>query len=576
MSKSRPRQVVFRAATSKYRVDYLDGVLHYVVPVVALVEGVVWPVTAKQPELVLAEEFQTLFSTWNGKPVFCGHPMVDDEIVLGSDPEIYPWRIGLIFNTSVDDLRLLMEAWVDPERCVSEAAKELLSRIQRGEPLEISTGLLALQERVTGFYGPKKYFAIWRRIGPDHLALLPAGEEGACSLEMGCGGLRASASAKVHTITAEGIKESFMADTKRKKNRTAEEKKKLMTAVRALQTPQQGAAEEAAELVAYQTMETLLKQAQQTTADALSKVTEMIADETENPTMTSSEEEAEEIVEVARLEALYALAGASIDTLYKILSLCNSCLMAEYGDEYPRYAKGARHSKIDQKMLQTVHDNAVSLGAACETMAAAAGHKCAKCSSKQTLSQEEIMNKEQRIAALMSNEHSPLKDKAAFETLSDVALGQIEAAAAAAKKAADDLKVAKDATVAAQGEVTTLRAAAATPKVPTEAEFLASHPQINDIVVKHNATVTARKTEIVGKLKAAQTAYSEAELNAMAVDQLEKLALLAKIDVAPTTVDFSGLSMGRPTPQPEGGAPPAPPSLVDAIKANQGQQQKSA
>lgn len=78
---------------------------------------------------------------------------------------------------------------------------------------------------------------------------------------------------------------------------------------------------------------------------------------------------------------------------------------------------------------------------------------------------------------------------------------------------------------------------------------------------------------LVGKLKAAQTAYSEEELNTMDIDGLEKLATIAKVDVsegvsANSAVDFSGRGLGRPQQTVPNDKPPAPPSFVDAVKAN--------
>lgn len=553
-------------AGATYTVAQFEGRDHYVIPVVALVEGVVWPVTADAPELVLAEEFSITPGGWNGRPVFCGHPMVDGECVSGNDPDLLPNRIGTIFNTKVENDKLTMEAWVDPERCITEEAKDLLAKIQNLEPFEVSTGLIALTEDKTGVYKGKRYFGIWRRIAADHLALLPEGEIGACSLEMGCGGLRA-ASHHIHTINEEGIVMAFIANRK-KGMLTAEAIAKIKALLPAPKSIEQQA-EEDAELIAFQTIEFLLQQSQDTIKESLSTVAEMIAVETNAPTMTPAEEDAEHVVEHARMESLYGMAGAAIDSLYKVLSLCNMFMMAEAG-EHAYYAKGARHSKIDQKMLQTVHDNSVALGAECSSMTAASAHECSKCSKQ---SGEDIMNKEQRIAALMANAHCPIKDKATLDALNDAALTALEASVTAAATAATELQTTKESLVAAQGEISTLKAAAANPKVVTEAEFLAAHPSINEIVVNHRNEQAARKTELVTKLKAAQTVYDEPALVAMGNDELEKLALLAKVDTT-TVVDYSGRGGPRPPEQKHNMSAPPAPNLVERIKAQQTQQKK--
>lgn len=91
--------------------------------------------------------------------------------------------------------------------------------------------------------------------------------------------------------------------------------------------------EEAAELVGYQTLGTLLDQAAQGLAAAQAIVAQLVADETETPTETPDEEVAEEAVEEARLSSIQALAQQAIGALQAVCSLACDLQDDEEDDE---------------------------------------------------------------------------------------------------------------------------------------------------------------------------------------------------------------------------------------------------
>ena len=196
--------LAIRAQSSgTYRVERLGGNDYIVVPVVALVEGVLQGVVAQQPELALASEFGRFPASWNGRPITINHPHVKVaaveagieriEIVYisaNTSPEVLEsFQVGFIFNTKVDGAKLLMEAWIDPVKVNehSDAAKQLLAKIKRGEKIEVSTGLFNQAELSQGSYNTQQYYSVWRHVVPDHLALLPGDLVGACSNADGCG-----------------------------------------------------------------------------------------------------------------------------------------------------------------------------------------------------------------------------------------------------------------------------------------------------------------------------------------------------------------------------------------------------
>src|SRR5688500_17004964 len=74
---------------------------HLIVPVVALVEGVVWAVNAPSPELVLASTLERSVPAWNGRPVVMDHPDNEDgDKITANTPETLQARsYGQVFET---------------------------------------------------------------------------------------------------------------------------------------------------------------------------------------------------------------------------------------------------------------------------------------------------------------------------------------------------------------------------------------------------------------------------------------------------------------------------------------------
>lgn len=194
------------------RHETFDGRDHLVVPIIALVEGVVRASNSEGPELAPAAVFNRVVQAWDGRPIFLGHPMVDGKPVRGNTPDILPSSIGKVLNAKAKGRKLTMEAWIDVEKAnQTEEGRNLLARAEAGEPVEVSTGLLVRTENEEGEYDGEPYESVWRETFPDHLAMLSEREIGACSFAMGCG-LRA---ASRYRITEEGME--LMAEEKDKR-----------------------------------------------------------------------------------------------------------------------------------------------------------------------------------------------------------------------------------------------------------------------------------------------------------------------------------------------------------------------
>jgi len=111
-------------------------------------------------------------------------------------------------------------------------------------------------------------------------------------------------------------------------------------------------------------------------------------------------------------------------------------------------------------------------------------------------------------------------------------------------------------------------------KPKTVEEYLAEAPEeIRSVYASHKEQLRVRKVELVSGLKSAQKAYSEEELNAMTVEQLEKVQLL--VSGSKPKNDFSGNGPARGQDNGEEGKIPSPPSLATRVLALRGNKQAS-
>lgn len=149
----------------------------------------------------------------------------------------------------------------------------------------------------------------------------------------------------------------------------------------------------------------------------------------------------------------------------------------------------------------------------------------------------------ERIQALIANDTTPwaAADQAYLEGLTDDRLAAFEAAAtkpaetpAAASGAAP---AAVPAPVAASAAADPAAAPAAT---KTTAQWLAEAPrELRDMVSRQQRADAARRTELIAAVSAATREYTDAELKAMSIDELERTARVA--GAASGAVDYTAL-----------------------------------
>lgn len=178
------------AQTETLRIEEWNGREYTVVPVVAIVEGVLHGANALTPEFAAASEFGKFPRAWDGRPVVMNHPQINGVFVSAGMPEVLTdFGMGIIFNTRLDGKKLKCEAWLDHSR-IEEAGGEMLEtleRIRNNEVVEVSVGAWIDVLQRAGSFNGKAYQGVWSGVAPDHLAFLSKGTEGACSVKDGCG-----------------------------------------------------------------------------------------------------------------------------------------------------------------------------------------------------------------------------------------------------------------------------------------------------------------------------------------------------------------------------------------------------
>ena len=165
----------------------LQGRSHMVVPCTLIVEGV--HNGNQGPMFYSTTVISQHALEWNGVPVTLMHTTdhQGSPELCAADPSIYDrFVIGRVFNARADGARLRAELWIDVNRA-RELDANLVNRLQRGDPIEVSTGLLPISLTANGgIWQNEEYSAEVLSLRPDHLAILP-NDCGACSLLDGCG-----------------------------------------------------------------------------------------------------------------------------------------------------------------------------------------------------------------------------------------------------------------------------------------------------------------------------------------------------------------------------------------------------
>ena len=186
----------------------IGSVEYQVYPVVMLAEGVHHGV-GTDPVYYPPQVLEASAPHWNNMPVTVGHPVLPDgtHVLCNHDGTIrQEWQVGYVANVVFEGGKLKAELFLNTA-LVSQKSPSLFSFIENGGKLEVSTGLLAMDDGQAGQWNSEQYSASIVDMIPDHLALLP-NSTGACSWDDGCG-LRANEKniIDITTLSAENVKE---------------------------------------------------------------------------------------------------------------------------------------------------------------------------------------------------------------------------------------------------------------------------------------------------------------------------------------------------------------------------------
>lgn len=189
MKKGQQYQTLTTNLVGMVRNEILEGRNYLAVPMVMIKEGVLNG--SDGPILYTSEELAKVPQVWNTKPVVVQHPTLNGKSLSACDPDVLEkYRVGMILNTSWDGQRLKAEAWLEPSR-LEAVDSRVLNAVQKGEMMEVSTGLFSEIESKPGVFKGRHYKGVVRNLRPDHLAILPD-SIGACSIADGAGLMRNS------------------------------------------------------------------------------------------------------------------------------------------------------------------------------------------------------------------------------------------------------------------------------------------------------------------------------------------------------------------------------------------------
>lgn len=177
---------VANRTTAKTRRETVAGTEYLVVPVVALVAGVV------NSEYVPVNEI--IPEDWNGVPVPLGHPQANGEYISARSPELEAQAPARFYHARLENNSLKGEIWINlaQAQAIGGEAAEAVKRFEAGQMVNVSTGYFRDLEPTSGTYGSKAYQGIARNLRPDQLAIL-LNENGACNIDDGCGAPRTNA-----------------------------------------------------------------------------------------------------------------------------------------------------------------------------------------------------------------------------------------------------------------------------------------------------------------------------------------------------------------------------------------------
>lgn len=525
------RYTVFRgsADTSQLRVAKYEGEDHFVIPVVMMVGNhVVRPMHSKGTEFVPLSEISRVPAGWNGRAVVPDHPK--NGLGSANDPvTLETFSIGALFDSRIEDGRLVADAYLSPERCQrSDLGKELLARVEAKETIEVSVGAwVRLEEKHGVNDAGLEYDYVWHDPVPDHLAMLPAGTRGACSVEAGCGGLRVNKEgedAMSDVTTDEEIGVGKVAD----KDGIIDGGKGIVTCGSAIISR----IEIALTALAKKTTGLTVNELRQGIWEALYSA---------EPAFLGIDD-----IFIDNNVVVYSVNPDGKYTMYRrgfTVDDKGKCVLS--GD------REQVQMEIEYQPVAAAEESGVPapavLRAACKCQGDHAAHPDNKENKMADLSEKV----KELAGRLVASAKAPFeeKDRAGLEVLSETTLAAL---VHQYEKPAEDK-----------------------PVELTEDQWMAKAPAtLRSMLDGFVASQTQRKNDLIALLKDGQEVYSEDELKSKDLAELTKIASLLGVD-KPAPVDFSGVATPRAAARSEREVLPAPKGYTLALAANKDEREKT-
>jgi hypothetical protein len=162
---------------------------YYVAPAALIVPGVL--PGSLGPLFYPEDEVRRNPDAWNNVPLVLEHPVENGRHISARQPKVLEqYGLGTVFEANANG-KLTAEAWFDIERTRAVDQRngtDILARLERGESLELSTGLFTtnIPAPPGSQHNGRPYTHVAKDYRPDHLAILHR-TKGACSLDDGCG-----------------------------------------------------------------------------------------------------------------------------------------------------------------------------------------------------------------------------------------------------------------------------------------------------------------------------------------------------------------------------------------------------
>lgn len=203
-------QLTYTIQSSSYRKETLMGVDYEVFGIISNYgDTVVWPGNAPGPCLIPKSALINLADLRNGRYVVVNHPTYFGQDVPSTFNKavIEAHTIGSWFNNYYDGVKNCIrgEIWIDPVRAGEvTGAQEILDRLRSGEKVGISESNVCFSDPTPGELNGQHYDEILLIMVPEHIAVLPKGWVGACSIEGGCAA-GINMSRNMNQITSKGV-----------------------------------------------------------------------------------------------------------------------------------------------------------------------------------------------------------------------------------------------------------------------------------------------------------------------------------------------------------------------------------